>query len=42
MAQLTNLNSNSVYKKKANKTIKYSKFNKDICHNKRFLKTIFK
>ena len=32
------LNSNSVYKKKANKTIDIGKFNKDICQTKRFLK----
>ena len=32
------LNSNSVYKKKANKTINIGKFNKDICQNKKFLR----
>ena len=32
------LNSNLVYKKKASKTINISKFNNDICQNKKFLK----
>ena len=32
------LNSNLVYKKKASKTINISKFNNDICRNKKFLK----